>query len=189
MTEDLTRLFVSVAADLDRTIAGITPDQLGAATPCDGWDVRTLLNHLVGGNAFFLSRATGTPGPSRADDFIGGDALGAFRDSVARLVEVFSAEGFATRPVSTPFGDGVGATLVTMRINEFLLHGWDLAVATGQPREFDPGVLAFAERAFHGLRIPRGKGDGVMFDAPQQVPEGASALDALAAFMGRRVPA
>jgi uncharacterized protein (TIGR03086 family) len=187
MTEDLTELYLAAVADIDRTIAAVTPDQLAAPTPCDGWDVRTLLNHLVGGNAFFLARATGTPNPSRDQDFIGEDALGAFRASAARLTEAFGEEGFAARPVSTPFGEGVGAVLVSMRINEFLLHGWDVAVATGQPRDFDPRVVAFAERALHARQIPRG--EGAMFGEQQPAPEGASPLDSLAAFTGRHVPA
>jgi uncharacterized protein (TIGR03086 family) len=186
MTDDLTRLYVAAAADVDRLIAAVTPDQLDAPTPCDGWDVRTLLNHLVGGNSFFLARATGTAWPSRDDDFVGDDPLSAYRASVARLTEVFTQDGFAAKPVSTPLGDGVGAVLVSMRINEYLLHGWDLAVATGQPREFDPEVVAFAQRALRGRPIPRGEGG--MFGAEQPVPEGASAVDALAGFMGRRVP-
>ncbi|HKE72665.1 MAG TPA: TIGR03086 family metal-binding protein [Acidimicrobiales bacterium] len=186
MGEDLNGLYAAAAADVDRLIAAVTPDQLAASTPCEGWDVRTLLNHIVGGNALFLARATGAPGPSRDTDFVGDDALGAYRASVAALTEAFAQDGFLAKPVTTPFGEGVGAVLVSMRINEYLLHGWDLAVATGQRREFDAGVVAFAERALRGADVPRG--DGRMFKEEQPAPEGAGAVDALAAYMGRRVP-
>jgi len=185
MTDDLTRLFRTAAADADRVIAGVTPDQFGAATPCDGWSVHDLLNHVVGGNKFFLARATGTPGPSREEDFIGDDPLGAFRASVAELADAFDQDGFLARTVSTPFGEGPGAVLVTMRINEYLLHSWDLAVATGQHRDFDPEVVAAAEKTMRGRPIPRGGG---LFGEEQPAPEGASAVDALAAYLGRRVP-
>lgn len=184
MTDDLTRLFRAATADADRLIAGVAPDQFDATTPCEGWNVRDLVNHLVGGNKFFLARATGTPGPSREGDFIGDDPLGAFRASSAELADAFDQDGFLTRTVSTPFGEGPGAVLVTMRINEFLLHSWDLAVATGQPREFDAGVIAAADRTMRGRPIPRGG----MFDEERPAPDGASAVDALAAYTGRRVP-
>ncbi len=164
----------------------MTPDQFGADTPCAGWDVRELLNHVVGGNKFFLSRATGAASPSREDDFIGDDPLGAFRASVEELDAAFGQEGFLTRMVSTPFGEGPGAVLVTMRINEFLLHSWDLAVATGQHRDLDPDVVAYADKTLRGLSIPRG--DGSMFGEEQPAPDGASTVDALAAYTGRRVP-
>jgi uncharacterized protein (TIGR03086 family) len=185
MTDDLTRLFRAAAADADRVIAGVAADQLGADTPCAGWDVRTLLNHVVGGNRSFLARATDTPAPDRDRDFIGSDPLGAFRASVALLSDAFGQEGFLTRTVSTPFGEGPGAVLVTMRINEFLMHSWDLAVATGQPRDFDPEVVAAAEKSLRNRPIPR----GVMFGEERSAPDGASTVDALAAYTGRRVPA
>jgi uncharacterized protein (TIGR03086 family) len=188
MTDDLTHLYAVAAADVDRLIAATAPEQLGDATPCEGWDVRTLLNHVVGGNAFFLARATGAPEPSRDDDFVGDDALGAYRASVAALTDAFGAEGFLAKPVKTPFGDGVGAVLITMRINEYLIHGWDLAVATGQPRDFDPDVVAFGEKFLRSRPIPRSDSGGP-FGAEQEVPPGASAVDSLAAYMGRRVPA
>ena len=187
MTDDHLRLFAAAVADADRIIAGITPAQLDDPTPCAEWDVRTLLNHLVGGNRMFLAMARDEPMPDRSRPFIGDDPLAAFRASAADLTEAFSAPGFAESTVTTMwFGEVSGRALVGMRRNEHLLHGWDLAVATAQPRDFDPAVVAAAAEGLRARPIPRGGGH--MFAEEQPVPAGASEVDALAAFTGRRVP-
>src|SRR6185437_1913900 len=110
-----------------------------------------------------------------------------YRASVADLTEAFGAPGFAERTVTTMwFGEVPGVAIVGMRRNEHLLHGWDLAVATGQPRDFDAEVVAAADAGLRARAIPRGAGH--MFGEEQAAPAGASDVDALAAYTGRRVP-
>ena len=73
-----------------------------------------------------------------------------------------------------------------MRTNEGLIHGWDLAHATGQTAAFPEAV---AEQTLATVRVtlagrprdPRG------FGVEQPAPEDAPALDRLAAFLGRSV--
>jgi uncharacterized protein (TIGR03083 family) len=45
--EDITRLHQRALDGIGSVVAGIERDQWNAATPCEGWDVRMLLNHLV----------------------------------------------------------------------------------------------------------------------------------------------
>jgi uncharacterized protein (TIGR03086 family) len=70
-------------------------------------------------------------------------------------------------------------------LDEVVVHGWDLARATGQPYEPDePAVLAslaFAE----GFEAPAGAADGGPFGPPVPVPPDAPALDRLAGATGR----
>ena len=48
--------------------------------------------------------------------------------------DAFVIPGFLESRVDTPMlGEQEGSTIVHMRINELLIHGWDLARATGQP--------------------------------------------------------
>ena len=60
-------------------LAAVTPDQLGAPTPCASWDVAALINHIIGAQHFFLSSVTGTP-LTDPPDFAAGDYLAAFDD-------------------------------------------------------------------------------------------------------------
>src|SRR5260370_40835851 len=65
-----------LARALDATgdlVAGVRDDQWDAPTPCTGWNVRHLVNHVVGGNLAFPSLLRSQP-PSRprAADHLGG---------------------------------------------------------------------------------------------------------------------
>lgn len=181
---DLHRRAGALAAGV---IARIPAGQLGAPTPCTDWDVRALINHVTGGNLRFAALLAGEPGPDRIQDVLGGDPLAAFRDSFSRLAEAFDRPGILDQVFPTPIGEGPGSMLVGMRTAELTMHSWDLAVATGQPRDFDPELVAFAEGRFRALPLPRA-GQGP-FAPEQPAPEGAGQADRMAAFAGRSVPA
>ncbi len=173
-----------MAADV---IAHVRPDQLEDATPCAEWDVRALINHVVGGNLRFAALVAGEPGPGSGDDLLGGDLLASFRDSFGRLCEVFDRPGFLEQAFPTPLGEGPGTLLVEMRVVELTIHAWDVAAATRRPRDLDPELISFADSVLRSRPIPRGvKGP---FAPARPSPAGATAADRLAAFAGRVVPA
>ena len=73
----------------DGVIRGIAPDQYAAPTPCDEWDVRELVNHLVFGNWMFARAASGERVRVDDDDLpdmLGDDPVTAFRDSADAAV-------------------------------------------------------------------------------------------------------
>jgi uncharacterized protein (TIGR03086 family) len=170
----------------EQLIAGVRRDQLAAPTPCREWDVAALINHMAGGNLRFVAMVTGEPGPDRGPDVTGADPLAAFRGSMARLNEAFSREGFLGQTYPSPFGEVPGAALAAMRATELTVHCWDLAAATGQSRDLDPGLVAFAEQSVRSRPLPRG--EDAAFGPEQPAPEGAGPADRLAAFLGRTVP-
>jgi uncharacterized protein (TIGR03086 family) len=181
---DLHRRAGSMAADV---IARVRPDQLGQATPCTEWDVRALINHVVGGNLRLAAMVVGEPVPDAGEDVLGGDPLASFRDSFGRLCEVFDRAGFLEQAFPTPLGEGPGALLAEMRVVELTIHTWDVAAATRQPRDLDPELVSFADSVLRSMPIPRGaKGP---FAPEQPSPAGAMGADRLAAFAGRVVAA
>ena len=171
------------AADV---IARIPAERLGDPTPCTEWDVRGVINHMVNGNLRFAALIAGEPGPERGEDALGNDPLAAFRGSVGELCAAFDREGVLDQTFPTPVGEAPGTLLVSMRTCELSIHTWDLAAATGQPRDLDPDLVAFAESMFRARPIPRGGQSP--FGPEQPVPDGAPAPDRLAAYAGRAVP-
>jgi uncharacterized protein (TIGR03086 family) len=169
-----------------QVIGQITPAQMELPSPCAGWNVRDVINHVANSQHRFAAVLTGQQGPERDEDVLGDEPSAAFRISVGALNRVFDEPGFLERTVSTPLGEAPGAQLVSMRVAELTLHAWDLAVATGQPRLFDPAVVSFASTVMHSLPIPR-SAEGP-FGPPQAVPAVATDADLLAAFTGRVVP-
>ena len=167
-------------------IATVPAARWADPTPCPGWTVRDLVGHVVAGNALF-SRAFGGPDPdSAAADSPDPDLLAAYRSSAAALLEAVGQPGALDQIVTVPFGTVPGIVALHLRITEVLVHGWDLARATGQLVAFSEDV-AEQELAFSRAKlsnIPPGRSP---FAPPQPVADDAPAIDRLAACLGRDV--
>jgi uncharacterized protein (TIGR03086 family) len=177
-------------ASTERFVDRVTADDYGRATPCAEWDVRDLLNHLVSTLALGQALADTppaaglAPGQLPAVDMVGDDPAKAYRLGVESLLQAAGGDAL-DRVHPTPLGDMPGVVLGGFTTLDILVHGWDLATATGQPATLDPGlaesVLAFAREAFAGAGMPRGPRIGP--EVP--VPEAAPVTDRLVAFLGR----
>jgi uncharacterized protein (TIGR03086 family) len=126
----------------------VQPDQWSAPTPCTEWDVRALVNHVVGGNhryVMLLLGATATEvDATRAVDHLGGDPMASFVASAAELSAAFREPGAMDRTAHHPAGERTGAQLIEMRVLDVGVHTWDLARAIGADESLDPDVIAFA---------------------------------------------
>lgn len=182
-TDPLADLNAAIAG-VERIVARVRADQWERPTPCDGVDVRALVNHLIAGNLAFAALVNGAEAPVRDADHLGDDPFFAFRASADQLVAALRTPGVDTRTYALPFGEVPGTALAGIRITECLGHGWDLARATRQVPDFPDDVAArgLAE-ARNQLRV-RSPGP---FAPEQPAPDGGPAIDQLAAFLGRTV--
>lgn len=178
-----TKNFDRAAAAATAIIGKIDSDRFGEPTPCDEWTVRDVVNHLTHGNLMAAAAFRGDRPPERGVDYLGDDPPGAFDLSIAGVKTAMSAPGALERVVTTPLGDFPGSFLVHMRVNELIVHSWDLAQATGQSTDIDAELTeaALAQWQERIDRVPRGD----MFGPEQPVLPGATAADRLAAFLGR----
>jgi len=163
-----------------KILAGVGPDQLDRPTPCTDFDVRGVLEHMIGGATMFAAAYRGEA-PAAPDT---SDPLAAFGPALGDLAAAITAPGALDRTVATPFGDVDGETFARFVVLDGLVHGWDLATATVQPYD-PPAALVdaaddFARQTLEPLR------DGVTFGTPVQPPAGATRIQQLAAFTGRR---
>jgi len=189
VTESLEQAFATTRSVLEN----VKPDQLDGPTPCASWDVRTLVNHIVGGSHWFAISTENGASPDGDDavtDWTAGDFVAAFDEGAKRTVAAFNAPGALEKMIKLPFGTFPGAAFMGLATTDTFVHGWDLARATGQPAsELDP---ALAEQLLAGAKasIPdafRGP-DGVAPFGPEvPLDDSAPAADRLAAFLGRRV--
>lgn len=156
-----------------------------APTACADWDVRAVVNHLAHGNAKVAFWA-GLGPPAPEGDYLGAAPVPAFTASVAAARSVLATPGLFSRQVTTPLGEVPGVFLVHMRVNEYLVHGWDIADATGASTDLLPEL---ATRALEQWRARFGstpRQPGGPFGPEVDAPEGATAADRLAAFLGRK---
>lgn len=166
---------------LDRVVAGISADQLDAETPCADFDVRGVLEHMIAGATMFTGAFRGTePGEPRL-----ADPLAGFAPTIEELFDSMRAPGALERTVEAPFGAVPGETFARFVVLDGLVHGWDLATATGQaydpPEELVAAVQAFGEQA-----LPPLAGSDA-FGQPTEPPAGATPIERLAALTGRKV--
>ena len=171
-------------------LANVKSDQLDGPTPCASWTTKDLVNHLVGGSYFFAAAMNGEDfgDGSDAPDFASGDFRAAFEAGSSQAVAAFAEPGAMERIVKVPFGEFPGAAWMRLAATDTLTHAWDLAKATGQSTDLAP---ALAEQLLAGARMAISadiRGDEPMpFAAEKSCPDGASAADRLAAFLGRSV--
>jgi uncharacterized protein (TIGR03086 family) len=186
--------FRPLTAALDgatQLVEAVGADQWDRPTPCAQWSVRQLVNHLVGGNRLFTRVLSGKPLPPREqlgrrgdDDQLGNDPAGAFRTSADELLAAFRSPGVLERVHTVPAGTLPGPAVLHLRVVETLVHGWDLARATGRPLPFPDGIVE-PELAFTADllgRLPEGRQP---FGPSQPVTGDAPPIDRLAALLGR----
>jgi uncharacterized protein (TIGR03086 family) len=128
---------------------------------------------------------TGRPRPDHAADHLGDDPAGAYRQSGETLVEAFSRPGVLESTLTVPAGTVPGAVALHLRLTEILVHGWDLARATGQDVADLPADLAEQELEFSRNQLEKLPPGRRPFDPPQPVSDDAPAVDRLAALLGR----
>jgi uncharacterized protein (TIGR03086 family) len=177
------------AADAATTIVdGIGDDQYDLPSPCEEWTVRSVLNHIVVGNLTVAAVTGGRRYPDRSADRLGRDPVAAFAKSIKDTRAVLTEPGLFERTVTTPVGEAPGVLLVHLRAAELVVHGWDLARATGQSTDIDPEL---AEHVMADWRARSGDRPRTLvpFAQPQPVPADACAADRLAGYLGRSVAA
>ncbi len=178
---------LSLALDTTgEVLDGIGEEQWAAPTPCPDWDVRALASHVVTGNLGFAGALAGSP--PAGDTVPPGTSLPlSYRASAAALLAAFGEPGALERTVTVPVGTVPGLVALHLRVTELLVHGWDLARATGQEVTF-PEELAAAELDFTVRQLPQVPPGRSPFGPPQPVAPEAPAIDRLAAALGRSVP-
>ena len=100
-------------------------DQLDATTPCDEWDVRTLMNHMLDTQHYFLGSARGedvSPPSPNPPELLSDDPVADFDRARAETLSAFGGPGRHREDRSA----------LGIAFSDQLLHGWDLAQATGQ---------------------------------------------------------
>ena len=111
-------------------VTQIDPSQLDRPTPCTKFTVRGVLEHMIGGATSFASAFRGKSPPA-ADGNQRSDPLGRFGEAMTGLADGMHSPGALDRTIVAPFGDVPGEAFARFVVLDGLVHGWDLATATG----------------------------------------------------------
>lgn len=171
----------------DRYVGAVGPDQWTSPTPCAGWDVRTLVNHVVVEELWtpllMAGRTVAEVGDRFDGDQLGADPVGAHDAAAGAAIEAVSEEGALQRTVHLSFGDVPGEEYAWQLCADHLVHAWDLARAIGADDRLDPDVVA-AVAAWFADREELYRAAGLTGPRPD-VPDDADPQTALLAAFGR----
>jgi uncharacterized protein (TIGR03086 family) len=177
---------------LDQTdviISRVTPDQAALPTPDRAWNVRQLVNHTVHDVQQFIASASGAWWEPSAADVIGDDWSGAYRKAADDLLAAWNLPGALERSLDLPVGEFPAEWRIGQQISDLAVHGWDIAVATGQSTKgLDPEIATFSLEWAQQNLMPQFRGDeasGKAFGPKVSCPDDAPIYDRLAAFFGR----
>lgn len=122
-------------------VATLADGDLDLPTVNDGWSVRDLMAHLIGGNRLY-AQAIGRQEAAWAarDRQPAADPLDEFDRSAAGLLEAITSVENPNTRVSTAAGPLPVEFAIAVHATDMLVHSWDLAVATGQDRRLDPAL-------------------------------------------------
>jgi uncharacterized protein (TIGR03086 family) len=180
-TEQIARRIRRLSDRFEALVAAVPEDHWAGPSPCEGWDARDVVRHVVDVHGMMLRSIGRSLGPAPSVDE---DPLGALRAARAEVAAVVDDPATA----ATEYDGFFGRTTISATIDQFLgfdlvVHGWDLARATGQDTTMDPAEVTRLTKQVEGmgdmLRTPGVCGPEVA------VPADASPQDKLLGILGR----
>lgn len=177
----------SATAEFERQLRLVGPADWTRPTPCEAWDVRALVNHVVGANRRYTMLLDGASAAevdaTRQIDHLGDDAVGAFLQTATEMRDAFTRPGALRFVAHHPVGHRSGAELLDMRVLDVAVHAWDLAVAISADETLAADLI---ESVLLTLDIDAGRQHG-SFAAPDgEVPADSAPQTRLLHLVGRK---
>ena len=173
-----------------RLAEGVTDEQLTDGTPCPELAVRNMLGHLLGLSVAFRDAArkdlgvTTDTNPGATAPDIGPDWRDQLPKALDDLAEAWRDPAAWTGMTRAGGIDLPAAVAAAVVADELVIHGWDLAVATGRSYAPDPAAL----QASHGFLLAATqdptRGGGI-FGPVIPVPDEAPLLERALGLSGR----
>jgi uncharacterized protein (TIGR03086 family) len=176
---------------LAQLVQGVRDDQLTAATPCTETSLGALLDHVNGLAQAFTAgaRKTVPPGGSQAPSADAAQLAPDWRSQIpsrlAVLAQAWKDDQAWTGVAEVGGGKAPGETTGMFALDEVVVHGWDVAAASGQTFTVDPDLLDATYEFVRGLVAQQPRGTPGLFGPPVPVPDSKPVLDRLLGLTGR----
>ncbi|WP_043245613.1 MULTISPECIES: TIGR03086 family metal-binding protein [unclassified Streptomyces] len=175
------------AAEASRVAAAVKPDRLDAASGCGDWDVRALVNHWVaytGTGMEHRARREPLPDDLGTRDFTGDpDWADRYAQRLERAVAAWSEPAVWEGEVELGFARQPAPEVASLLWAELVLHGWDVARATGQEFRVSDGAAALLLSVVDKNAAMYRQYEG--FADPVELPDGAPVYARALALSGR----
>jgi uncharacterized protein (TIGR03086 family) len=180
-------LMATAAAEAARVVGAVPEGMMDAPTPCTEWDLRTLLNHTILWTAYSAERRA--HGETAGEDLMNKDftADPGFRqqyaDQIGQAVDAWSDPKAWERELDVMGSPMLSSEVGAMLIMETVLHGWDIAKATGQQYRCDDALAAVLLETVQAQAEMFRQYHGFADEVPQ--PDVVSTFDRALALSGR----
>jgi len=178
--QDLTPITAAEAAlaVLQPILRNLTADDRPKQTPCTEFTCHDLAEHLFGS----LSGVGAMAGATVVNTEEGSleNRVSVMAGQVIDAWRTVDLDGTVPGPGGSQMPASIGAVILPI---ELLLHGWDLAQASGQRMHVSDELVEYV-RGLAETVVPDGRGRGA-FAAEVPPVKGAPAVDRLAAYTGR----
>jgi uncharacterized protein (TIGR03086 family) len=170
-------------------VANVPDDRLKDPTPCADTNVAALLDHIGGLAMAFTAAAKkdgslGKQAPSPSADSLPDDWRTRIPRDVVAMADAWTAPDAWTGMTKAGGIDIPGEVGGLIALDELVVHGWDLAHATGQPYECDDASLE-AVLAFVAPLAANGAPNPGLFGPPVAVSGDAPLLERVIGLTGR----
>ncbi len=183
--KDPIALYEAATKNTRKIFAGVKPAQMSAATPCKDWNVQQLMEHISGGMGMAAAAFSGrTFNAADHDKAKGGTSTAAYDAAMKQAVEGLHGLKSLDATVKAPFGERPAKDLAVTLFMDNLVHGWDLAKATGQDTTLPKDLVDACFEAF-SPRFAQMAGSK-SFGPQVEVPASASTQAKLLAGLGRK---
>ena len=185
---DPVELFRRAQGEFDRRVAAIKDEQWKDATPCEEWDVRALVHHLVyemvWAPPLFEGKRVDDIGDRYEGDILGDDPKAAWNDAKTTALAAVSKPGAMVDTIHLSFGDFPGSEYTMQLTTDLAVHAWDLAKGIGDDDQLDTELVdACLAEVRRQEEMLRGSG---LFGEKVDVDDDADAQTQLLGILGRR---
>jgi uncharacterized protein (TIGR03086 family) len=185
---DVLDLYRRALAEFGRRVHAVRPDQWGCPTPCQDWEVRELVNHLVAEQLWvpplMAGRTVGEVGGAFDGDQLGADPVAAWDAAAGAASAALAEDGALGRTVHLSYADRPGEEYARELVFDLVVHTWDLARAIDGDEKIEPELVdAVYSRIEPEVDSLAASG---LFDPPVPVPADADEQTRLIAATGRR---
>ena len=141
---DMTTLLVMAMDSCMATVNGVSADTWDA-NAIGEWSTKDVVNHVtyeaLWVKDLFEGQTIEQVGSKYDGDVVGDDPVGSFANSIAAAKTVVTQPGAMERTTYLSSGPTPGGEYAMQLFQDFLIHGWDVAVGSGQDRTLDEKLL------------------------------------------------
>jgi uncharacterized protein (TIGR03086 family) len=165
------------------TVGNIPTEALSTASACEEWDLRSLLNHILGAGWMFTLANRGESVAEDGGDLVGGDHVAACAALAEANVASWRADGALEGERAFPFGTFPAPMALLINVGEVAVHAWDLANATGQDATIDPEVAGLLLDFYGSIPLDEFRAHGA-FGPEVEIDPAAPPADRVLALLG-----